>query len=518
LKRKRYKSWTIFLAAFTFFLIIVFPPVIVVIIELLKLKASSILSIGLVEPYKNSLIIASTSSLFSLMISLPLGLIFGSRSFRHPYLFIVILLIPLIVPPYLTAKSWIDLFVKTPIGGPLFCGVILSLCYFPIPLYLIVSGLRRIDSELEESALLILNRWQILTKITIPLIYPYIATGLILIFLFSITNYSVPSILGIKCLITKLYSDFSIFHNLSKSIWIAIPMIIICLFLSYLLGILIMEREFISFDISPSKGIMVSIFENHKKVVYGIVIIFLIILFPLISLFKEITSLKILAITFKDSLRSFFHTIVLSTSGSLFLSIISICCGYMFQRKKFWKNRLLNAIILFPFSLPSVLLAICITHIWNRAIFSILYDTPLILIILWGSKYLPLTIRIISDHVSQIPVEFEEAGLLSHLTQFKVFRHIVCPLLGSGFLLIFWLIYILTISEVGGTLLVIPPGIETLSIRIFNLLHYGDLKVVASTSIMLILSLLIPISFLLILKTIQTLKGKDSGSIFRKDK
>ena len=53
------------------------------------------------------------------------------------------------------------------------------------------------------------------------------------------------------------------------------------------------------------------------------------------------------------------------------------------------------------------------------------------------------------------------------------------------------IIFILTAAELGATVLVIPPGVGTLTIKIYNYMHYGKSDAVAGLClIMLIFSML----------------------------
>ena len=46
-------------------------------------------------------------------------------------------------------------------------------------------------------------------------------------------------------------------------------------------------------------------------------------------------------------------------------------------------------------------------------------------------------------------------------------------------------VFALTLGELGATLLVIPPGQSTLTLRLYNYLHYGASEEVAGLSLLL---------------------------------
>jgi iron(III) transport system permease protein len=60
-------------------------------------------------------------------------------------------------------------------------------------------------------------------------------------------------------------------------------------------------------------------------------------------------------------------------------------------------------------------------------------------------------------------------------------------------------VFILSVGELGTTLLVIPPGRETIVIKIYNLMHYGAEQMVAALCVILIVITLAISGFLWLL-------------------
>ena len=52
-------------------------------------------------------------------------------------------------------------------------------------------------------------------------------------------------------------------------------------------------------------------------------------------------------------------------------------------------------------------------------------------------------------------------------------RHCVLPAAGKGLFYLWWMIYLFCLWEVEVLIFMVPPGVETLALRVFNLLHYG---------------------------------------------
>jgi iron(III) transport system permease protein len=54
-----------------------------------------------------------------------------------------------------------------------------------------------------------------------------------------------------------------------------------------------------------------------------------------------------------------------------------------------------------------------------------------------------------------------------------------------------FIVFILCFGELGMTLLVMPPGRETIPIKIYNLMHYGADQMVAALCLILVLFILL---------------------------
>jgi iron(III) transport system permease protein len=79
-----------------------------------------------------------------------------------------------------------------------------------------------------------------------------------------------------------------------------------------------------------------------------------------------------------------------------------------------------------------------------------------------------------------------------------VVRKIVMPLSRQSLITAFFIVFILSFGELGTTLLVIPPGRETIIIKIYNLMHYGAEQLVAALCVTLVVIILAISGFLLL--------------------
>ena len=106
--------------------------------------------------------------------------------------------------------------------------------------------------------------------------------------------------------------------------------------------------------------------------------------------------------------------------------------------------------------------------------------------------------------IKQVNPRLEEAAALSGARWTRVIGRIVAPLSKHSLMVAFFIVFILAFGELGTTLLIIPPGRETIPIKIYNLMHYGaDQKVAALCLIIINLIICMSGIFLLLKKYIS---------------
>ncbi|MFC1858798.1 ABC transporter permease [Thermodesulfobacteriota bacterium] len=464
----------------------------------------------------NSLYVAFVASFVALVIGLPLGLAIGSHGKPLSSGFFLLFFLPLAIPPYLTASCWMDILGRSGIlpglahkwlgmegssswlGGGWGAGIILGFSYFPILVYLVISGLRALDPRHEEVGMFALPEASIFRNITLPLLFPHISTGLLLIFLLSLTNYAVPSLVGFRTFTVKIYAYFSVFAETGGAVLLSLPLLLICLAAVFLLSYIMKDRVYFSLERSREGGSTLRLLQAKTFRVFSYGPALLITAVPILSLVFRAESFLNLKIGFDQAKVSMISSFVTAFLISLFLTILAFFIGYASERIRHFKTGWGRALLLFPFALPSVLLAIGVIWLWNRPGLHWAYQSILILTILWGAKYLPLAQRIVADHIGQLPAELEEIAFLSQFSWIRSLYRIVWPLTRPGFFVAWTVTYIFCLSELGGTLLVIPPGWDTMPIRLYNVMHYGSSSLVAALGLFLIIMAVLPLTLLYI--------------------
>jgi len=155
-------------------------------------------------------------------------------------------------------------------------------------------------------------------------------------------------------------------------------------------------------------------------------------------------------------------------------------------------SHLLHLTLWLPFLLPGVFTGVALILLLNRPWSAPVYQSTAILLLALGIRYAALGGELVTQaHAAADPALADAARTLG-AGPWRVFRDALWPQLAPGLAASWYLIYLLTLWDVETIVLIQPPGGETLSLRIFNLLHYGHAAQVNALSILLLAVALTP--------------------------
>lgn len=457
---------------------------------------------------KNSLGLAAGTTCFSLMIGAPLAFLISRTNLWGKKLFRILYLIPILIPPYIHAIVWSHLnsLMKQSLsldihnlGGAVF---VLTLAFYPFVTLMTLSGIKSIDRNLEEASLLCHGASYTIKRITLPLITPHIFSVAIFIFIFSIIDFGVPDILRVNVYPVEIFIQFSAFYDERTAIFLSFPLVSITLILLLLQKWHMGRRSYVNLTAEAREGITYHLGKIGPVVLVACLIVFsLSALIPLAVLIKKAGLLLNYIRVFSASIDQIIYSMILAASGGLLILFLSFFVSYFIERSKSKAVITLELASLIPFAIPATAVGIGLIKVWNRPIADFVYGSPLIIILGYMAHFMPFAIRTISSGIKQISPNLEEIGFLSTNSWTKVIGRIVMPLSMPSLMAGFFIVFILSLGELGTTLLVIPPGRETIPIKIYNLMHYGaDQMVAALCVILIVMSLLFSGLFLLLYK------------------
>ncbi len=447
----------------------------------------------------HSAVLSLLVSTFATCLGVPLGLLLGKTDLPFKKTLTALFVIPLLIPPYIIAVAWVDFLGIQHLKGLWACVLVLSSAFLPIPMLLTMIFLRTINPRLEEAARLVSGWAGVLKTITLPLILPGILLGGIVVFLLTFGEFGVPNFLRYDVFAVESFTQFSAFYNFKAATASSVPLALVTLL------VLLVEARFLrerTYQIRPTPDSIQSSTsirlgkEKHFWLGMASLLAMALVIVPLLVLLLRSEGLN----SYTQALERAGHSMVRSVTyafwGATLLTIMGFFLGYIIHTKAlaFWRS--VDSFTIFLFALPATVIGIGLISLWNTPWTNFVYGTAAIIILGYLAKYTALTSRIMVTQFAQVPASMEEAAHISGAGWARTMFFIVAPLAKRG-LLAGWIVaYIFSIRDTGISMLVYPPGHETLPVRIFTLMANGSEQLIAALCVLMIAATLVPAAIL----------------------
>ena len=452
-------------------------------------------------------------------------------------LFVVMSLIPFIIPGILSTISWIlllspkigliNIVVKEVLGlesAPFnvysMWGMIWAeaIHLYPLVFLLMSASFRNMDTSLEEAALTAgSSTWQTFCRVTLPLMRPAMFSVLLINFVRGIEAFEVPALIGVPAKISVFTTKiFLAIHQFPSDFGLAGAYAVTLLAISTV-GVLIygrITRREERFATVTGKGYRPRVIDlgAWKYVTLGIsfLIFSLAVILPVFVLlwssfipYYGVPSYELMAkmtwanyqyiINYPLALTAFKNSFYLSVGSATLVMLLTSIISWITVKTKLPGRALLDNITFIPIAMPGIVLGVSL--IWVYLTLPIpIYGTIWVLLLAYITKFMPYGIRAASASMIQINRELEEASLTAGGTWFQTFRKVILPLLMPGFTAGWIYISIIALRELSTSILLYSYNSTVLSIMAFDLWEGGQYTYVCALGVLMVL-LLITMAF-----------------------
>jgi iron(III) transport system permease protein len=498
----------------------------------------------------NSLLLASVTTLLTIILAVPLA--YASVRYRFPLknLLSGLLLIPLVMPPFVGAvgmKQFLARFgslnlllmelglISSPVdwlGSARFWGVtiVMALHFYPIMYLNVSAALANIDPSLEEAALnLGSSPARKFLRITLPLLTPGLFAGAILIFIGAFTDLGTPLIFEYRRVVPVQIFDRVTDIGTNPEGFALVVLVLFFTLFSFIFNKRLFGRE--GYQTLSKGGARSTEIEPPALIKISLTLFFtlVILLASLPHLSVILTSLRekwfmtILpesytlkyyseALGHKLTLPAIRNSIILSSLSTIADVIVGLTVAWLLTRKKFRGAELLDAVVMLPLAIPGIVLAF--GYVASFA------DTPLnprenpmpLLVIAYAMRRLPYMVRAAYVGFQQVSVTLEEAGMNLGSSTIRVLYKITVPLIIANIIAGSIMAFAFAMLEVSDSLiLAIKEQFYPLTKAIYQLLgRIEDGPCIASA-----LGVWAMVFLALSLLTANALLGKRMGTLFR---
>lgn len=487
----------------------------------------------------HSLYTSGIGTLIALLLGSLFAFCLALTNVRFKHMWVFLFMLPMMIPPQVTALSWLQLFGPSsillnslgiapsfgspnPLHSPEGIALLLGIQHAPLVFLALRSPLLCLPTEQIEAARLNgASLWHVFMDIVLPLCRTSLWASAGIAFASSLGNFGIPAMLGIPIsyyvLPTQIYQTMAGFgpSMLNQVAALSVLMGLLAM------GIVTLQSRFQQRHALPLIGVsgraLAFDLGRHRvsmELLLGVLLL-LILVAPLLAL--TVTSLvptlgvplNLHTLTFSaystmlqshsTTWRALTNSLLLSTASALILMAVSIPLAYVMVRCSCRPLRYLQQAIDIPYVLPGVVLSIAFILLFARPLPFLgisLQGTLVIILLAYLARFLTVCLKPVQSGMLQLDPAMEEAASLAGATLLQRLRHIVLPLLAPAAFAGGLLVFLTTVHELTVSALLWSAGSETLGVVIFNLDESGS-KVMASAISVMVVALVACVMLLL---------------------
>ena len=466
----------------------------------------------------NSMIVGIGGMLGACLLGIPLAYFTTRYAIRGRSLISTLSVMALVSPPFIGAYSWIvvlgnngwltQAMKSIGIQLPTIYGVhgiilVFSLKFFPFVYLMTASALKNINRSLEEAAHnLGCSSMQRFFKVTLPLVMPAISASAILCFVLSLADFGTPSIIGrdFRTLSTLAYNQYTSEMGGTPSMAVSISMLMI---------VISMVAVYLQRRTLRNKSYAGSLLQQHvvqpaaglrgvamHVICYGIVALAILPIAVVIytSFLKTqgpvflnafgLTSYERVLREIPDVIA---NTFLYSLLATLAITLAGGLMSYVIVRRESRWSGLLDAVLMVPYVVPGVVMAIGFLLVFNAPPVDLVGTAGIIVLILFIRR-LPYGVRATTAVLRQIKPSIEEAAISLGASPAKAFFKVTVPLMMPGIVAGAMMSFITSINELSSTLLLYNGRTTTMPVKVFVAVLDGEFGLAAALSTILLVS------------------------------
>jgi len=430
-----------------------------------------------IEAVGMSFLIAACVTVTCTVIAMPLAWLFARRAFAGKAVWSGLLLLPMILPPFVSAVGMKILFSRAGAlstlmmnlglaNGPVdwlgrfpLAGIVLleSLHLFPILYLNLVAALGNIDPSLEEAALnLGASPVRVFRRVTLPLALPGMFAGMVLIFVWSFTELGTPLVFGMRRVLPVMIYDSVSEIGTNPAGYAQVAFVLVISALGFWIS-----KRLISRDRSVATLGRLSVGRKEVPLTrtgtwlatgFLVVVLGLAVLPHLSVILLSVSRRWFLTVLPQGWTLEFFgralnsdltREAVLNSLGlSLGATVIDLVLGFgiawLCVRKRVFGGDWLDALSMLPLAVPGLVIAFgymgCFSGAFPNTLLDPRFNPMILLAVSYSIRRLPYMVRAAHAGLEQVSTTYEEAASNLGASPFRVVWRVTLPLISANLL------------------------------------------------------------------------------------
>lgn len=464
---------------------------------------------GLTAAIRDTVVTSAGATAFALVVGGGSALAFWRLRVPGQRVLAVGLLLPILVPPFVSALSLTQAYTAAGLAdhlvglrldwlfGATGTAVVLGVQQVPIAFLVLAAATRtRGSGDAERAARASgAGAWTCLRTITLPLLRPAVVAATALCFISAASDFGVPAVLAIPAryptITTEIYKALSFSSSgLGEPLALSTLLVVVALVLFAVTGYAGRSAVATNRHTSPLGGRR----RPWHAGVTALVAVYVAVvsIFPLVALASiAITKvygdspvpahwslLHVDAALHGGAVSGFLRSLVLAVVAASLLVVVGVLAGRLRGRRA---GRALSAVIAIPYAVPGSAIAIAILLAYNRW----LYGTLALILLAYLSRFWALAEQPIGAALSQLSPEPGRAARACGASPWLAWWVSVWPAVRLSMFASWLLVFLYSLHELTVSSLLYVPGTETIGVVVLNAQEGGDLGTTSAIALLL---------------------------------
>ncbi len=389
----------------------------------------------------------------------------------------------LALPPFLVVNCWIHLLGPAgvwrsfvPLNILSLGGTILVLClmFWPISLLALWSSWQRLEAAQLEADPAV-GGAALVKHLLLPLARTALVQSAMLTFVLALNNFSVPAILQVQVFPVEAWIRFNTAFDTAGALRLSWPLLLVPLFV-----LACFSRQGLPWP-HLTGTVSARVFRRQlgrrwfwAAGAFAIMLCAVSVVLPLVQILSLRRTWTELAGAVAAGQSAIWNSFWLAAEGATLVILTGLLGRSFLSRARFplaW--RAADWLVWLPFLVPGVLLGIGLIHVFNHPWGGWFYQSAGIVLLAFSIRYVALGWNTVAHSVESADPNLLDVARLEGASRWQTFRYVLWPQIRPQLIVAWYVVFVLCLWDVESLVLVMPPGRETLAVRIFNLLHYG---------------------------------------------
>lgn len=409
------------------------------------------------------------------------------RTFWH-----LVLTIPLAVPSYVAAYTWISW--RSDLAGFGGAALVLTLVSYPYVYLSAVAALSRLDPAIEEVATALgRSPLRVLITVSVRQIRPAIAAGALLVALYVLSDFGAVATMRYEAFSFVIYGAFRAGFDPARAAILSCVLIAVATVFVVAESSVRGRPSFTRLGAGaprPQRRVELGRATPLALAFVG-TIAALAVGFPLVNLaiwFRRGLSATIDVSAIANAVGD---TLMLAGLGAALTMALAIPVGALAARHRGRGVQLLERATYIGHGLPAIVVALAMVFVGVNLL-QPLYQTAPLVALAYAVLFLPLGVGAVRTAIEQSPVVLEEVARSLGATNMSVLRRITLTRAAPGVAAGAALVLLTAIKELPATLLLHPTGTDTLSMTLWSNTNIGRYAAAAPYAATLVVMASIP--------------------------